>query len=129
MRQGIRLLEAWFLTDLGLADLKPSMTLFSPLAAPMFRTLKLRGRKPGCPGCGNSDTAMKQYLAAETTGPTCGTEEIADDTRISAKGLQEAIQSSKPYILIDTRPEVEYGICALPNSISEPDLTKFHPRS
>lgn len=72
---------------------------------------------------------MKQYLVAETSGPVCGTEEIADDTRISAKALQEAIQSGKPYVLIDTRPEVEYGICALPNSISKPDSTKISVKS
>ncbi|KAK9893821.1 hypothetical protein P389DRAFT_108984 [Cystobasidium minutum MCA 4210] len=104
----------------GLHDLKPSMTLFSPLSSPMFRTLKLRGRKPTCPGCGNESDALSVNAPESSFAPACGTEETMDDVRVSAKQLQEAVQSGKPYVLIDVRPEVEYGICALPDSINIP---------
>jgi adenylyltransferase/sulfurtransferase len=97
------------------------MTLFSPLSSPMFRTLKLRGRKAGCPGCSaqshENDTKAPAINGDNTL--VCGTDEQAGDTRINAKDLDQEIHSGKPYVLIDTRPEVEYGICALPDSISK----------
>lgn len=82
----------------------------------MFRNLKLRGRKPGCLGCDSNTISKIQH---ETVTIACGTEEIAGDSRVTVKALQEVMQSTTPYIFIDTRPEVEYGICSLPNSLSE----------
>lgn len=99
----------------ALAELKPIMTLFSPLSTPMFRNVKLRGRKPGCLGC---DQAALPALEKQESAFTCAVEEQGGDTRVSARSLQEAMQAGKPYILIDTRPEVEYGICSLPGSLS-----------
>jgi adenylyltransferase/sulfurtransferase len=77
----------------------------------MFRTVKLRGRKPGCIGCG-SPGEIANMSSAVPNGDSvqfCGVQEEDSDERVSAKDLQEVINSDKPYVLIDTRPEVEYG--------------------
>lgn len=82
----------------------------------MFRNLKLRGRKAGCLGCDPGRTCKAQH---EASAVACGTEEIDGDSRITVKALQQAIEMQESYVLIDTRPEVEFGIASLPNSISE----------
>lgn len=84
----------------------------------MFRTLKLRGRKAGCPGCSPQPNEAQVLDTKDDSTFVCGTDEQDEDTRINAKDLDQAIRSGKAYVLIDTRPEVEYGICALPDSIS-----------
>ena len=92
------------------------MTLFSPLSAPMFRNEKLRGRKPGCLGC---DAPTNNGIAhEEELNLACGTDEVEADSRISVKALQEVMQGRKPYVLIDTRSEIEFGICSLPEALS-----------
>lgn len=62
------------------------MTLFSPLSSPMFRNLKIRGRKPTCPGCGPASTeANGASSAVDDQAEYCGVLEAESDERISAK--------------------------------------------
>ena len=98
------------------SELKPVMTLFSPLSAPMFRNVKLRGRKPGCLGCDASSRTESTH--EEENDLACGTDEVEGDSRVTVKALQDIIKGGKPYVLIDTRSEVEFGICSLPEALS-----------
>jgi len=94
------------------------MTLFSPLSTPMFRNLKLRGRKPGCPGCDPAASSTGNLQEYEDDIEMCGVPEEESDNRVSAEELREALQSGRDLQIVDVRPEVEYGICSIPGSIS-----------
>ncbi|KAL7009900.1 hypothetical protein EMMF5_000808 [Cystobasidiomycetes sp. EMM_F5] len=85
---------------LGLHDLKPCMTLFSTLSTPMFRNIKLRGRRIDCPGCGRVPVDVQEDIQPEE--------------------LREAILSQQPIRILDVRPDVEFGICSIPGSINVP---------
>ena len=88
------------------------------MTAPMFRNIKLRGRKPGCPGC-RPDMKERQR-SIDGSADVCGVQEAEGDARISVAELASLLKaSSLPPALIDVRPEVEFGICSLPNSMSE----------
>lgn len=108
-------------------DLKPCMTLYSPLSNPMFRNIKLRGRKPTCPGCG-PDAQATTSLDSNDTEEVCGVLEETTDSRLPARELLERLGSKGPSptsrapLLIDVRPESEYSICSIPGSISEASL-------
>lgn len=98
-------------------DLKPSMTLYSPMSVPVFRNVKLRGCRPGCPGCGS----LRTLTESDSTNylDFCGVVEKETDHRISAKELQTVLQSGQPFKLIDVRPKTEFDICSIPESSSE----------
>jgi adenylyltransferase/sulfurtransferase len=98
------------------------MTLFSPLSFPMFRNVKLRGRKPGCPGCGTDVQRTRDASTsnvADEAAAFCGIAETPADARVSAKDLWETQETGRRPVLVDVRPAVEFGICALPGSLSE----------
>lgn len=94
------------------------MTLFSPLSTPMFRNLKLRGRKPGCLGCDPTASSTRTLQEYEDVIEMCGIPEEESDNRVSAEDLREALRSGRELQIVDVRPEIEYGICSIPGSIS-----------
>lgn len=107
----------------GAHDLKPCMTLFSPLSSPMFRNVKLRGREPGCPGCGAEvQLGRGAYTSsvANEAAAFCGIAEMPEDARVSAKDLWEMQETGRRPVLVDVRPAVEFDICALPGSLNLP---------
>lgn len=91
------------------------MTLFSPLSTPMFRNLRLRSRKPGCPGCADPGILPALPEAVEQ----CGTTETDQDCRVSAKELKGVLESQQDVTIVDVRSPSEYSICSLPGSLSE----------
>ncbi|KAF8920113.1 hypothetical protein CPB85DRAFT_1211772 [Mucidula mucida] len=108
-------------------DEKPSMLIFSALGVPMFRNIKLRTRKEGCPACGREgqkvgtikDIDYIQFCGGPTPdwvsrGLSVGTE----SARVSIHDFGKAVKG--PINIIDVRPRTEFGICALPGSINIP---------
>ena len=39
----------------------------------------------------------------------------------------ECIENGIPHILLDVRPEVQFDICRLPNTVSKYDLLQYSP--
>ena len=98
------------------------MTLFSPFSSPLFRNVKLRGRKPGCPGCGAEVQLTRDAYTSSVANEAaafCGIAETPEDARVSAKDLCEMQEAGRRPVLVDVRPAVEFGIYALPGSLSE----------
>ena len=106
----------------------------------MVRSVKIRAPRKGCIACGEgsslTDHLDQMKYDSFCAGPSIGPE-LREDTkagRIEVKvwlkwdvtpdeeqALAEILARPKEgneVVLIDTRPEVEFGICALPNSIS-----------
>ena len=113
---------------------KPSMLIFNALSPTMFRTIKLRSRKDDCAACGKEgkrvgeikDVDYVQFCGGPT--PDWVTRGMADggaDRRISVQELNEADKGS--FNVIDVRPRTEFGICALPGSISKQGVSKRLP--
>lgn len=100
------------------------MLLYSAYSNPTFRNLKLRGKKEGCIACDlerrqisleKLDDGRLDYVAF------CGTrneDRITDEEKVDVRDYAELRKEGKEHILIDVRPEVEWGICKLDGSIS-----------
>ncbi|KAL1683437.1 hypothetical protein EV122DRAFT_286568 [Schizophyllum commune] len=108
----------------------PHMLLFSALATPPFRSIKLRNRKPDCIACSNPDApidvASTDYVQL-CGGPRPDWESLGMEVRdpalrIDAKTLSTRLTSDPPPLLIDVRPPVEFGISSL-NGSSAPAPT------
>lgn len=101
------------------------------------RTIKLRGRQPSCVVCGSnpSITALVDY--EQFCGRHHSTEHhrgegdgdvvrLPPSRRLSALALHPLLPThthDHTHILVDVRPAVEFGICALPHSINIPMST------
>lgn len=106
------------------------MLLYSAYSNPTFRNLKLRGKKEGCIACDlerrqisleKLDDGRLDYVAF------CGTrneDRITDEEKVDVRDYAELRKEGKEHILIDVRPEVEWGICKLDGSIS---MQSFRP--
>lgn len=109
---------------------QPSLAIFSALAFPPWRCIRMRGKKTGCISCDSScPNQIKQAQIEDGSldyqsfcGATCSTLSILPkEKRISASEYEaKYFKSGKPHVLIDVRPKVQYEICALPNSINIP---------
>ncbi|CAD6586209.1 MAG: exosome catalytic subunit dis3 [Tremellales sp. Tagirdzhanova-0007] len=114
---------------IGTADDEPLLHLVRIGANPMVRTARMRGPREGCIACGKTPSISENLNAvgyqAFCTG-LVGT--MGDGSEAARIGVQEfaviragAEKAEKQTtLIIDTRPEVEYAICALPNTTNIP---------
>lgn len=108
------------------ADEDPKLNLLSlsPSATP-YRSVKTRGPSIKCIACG-PNASITDDLEAVPYEAFCGIAELIEEEargdgqveRVRVGELRRALDEGKA-LVIDTRQEVEYGICALPNSTSE----------
>jgi adenylyltransferase and sulfurtransferase len=116
------------------AAVAPTMLLFSAYQSPPFRTVRLRGRRPGCVSCSANPSVTAESLAsgsldyAAFCGLTAPVNILSPAERISAQGLKSILDAAsdvpldspeKPLVL-DVRDETQFGICSLPDSVNVP---------
>jgi adenylyltransferase/sulfurtransferase len=98
----------------------------APSATP-FRTIRIRGPSAKCIACG-PDSTITDDLDAVGYEAFCGmggddaqAESSSSVERIDVTALDEALKadSAGTRVILDVRTPVEFGICALPGSISE----------
>ncbi|KAI0833755.1 hypothetical protein BC628DRAFT_1307797 [Trametes gibbosa] len=114
----------------GLHDGRPSLLMFSALATPPFRSIRLRARKASCPACGNEGEKIakieeKGYIAfcggERPDWVSRGLVEGGSRTRVCAKELRDVLNNRQRSVcVLDVRPRTEFGICHLPGSINVP---------
>ncbi|KAF9473750.1 hypothetical protein BDN70DRAFT_885579 [Pholiota conissans] len=113
----------------GLHDPKPTLLLFSALGTPPFRSIKLRTRKATCPACSSPPGQLASLTSTDYVqfcgGPAPNWVEQGlvpgnAGHRVPPKDLHDAMNSAKPFKIIDVRPATEYGICQLPGSQNIP---------
>jgi len=109
---------------------KPTVTnmlLYSTYSSPSFRDLKLRGKKKGCIAC---DLEKREISLDKLSDGRldyvafCGTRKIdrvGEEEKIDVCRYEEV--RKQKHLLIDVRPEVEWGICKLAGAISMPVWT------
>ncbi|OBZ90731.1 Adenylyltransferase and sulfurtransferase MOCS3 [Choanephora cucurbitarum] len=104
---------------------QPSFLILSAMGNPMFRTMRLRAKKKDCAICGENPTQTELIDYVQFCNDAADdkvVEEIllARDERVNAQEYNTIAQSGKPHLLVDVRPEVQYGICRLPDSLHIP---------
>ncbi|KDQ59207.1 hypothetical protein JAAARDRAFT_33944 [Jaapia argillacea MUCL 33604] len=112
----------------GLHDGIPSLLIFSALASPPFRSIKLRSRRPTCPACFPSTSIppiqQTDYVAfcggLTPNWYANGLVQGDEGMRIRAKELKDVLEQGRNIKIIDVRSEIEFGICHLPDSINIP---------
>lgn len=99
-----------------------NMLLYSAYSNPRFRDLKLRGKKKGCVACdlGKREISLDKLNDGRLDYVTfCGTrkdDRVGEEEKIDVRRYVEA--RKQEHLLIDVRPEVEWGICRLAGAIS-----------
>ncbi|KAF9160542.1 Molybdenum cofactor synthesis protein 3 [Actinomortierella ambigua] len=109
----------------------PTMTIFSANASTMFRTIKLRKRKPDCIMCGDAPTITKlidyvRFCGASATDKTPDLFLIPMKERMTVEEYKHIKDENAPHLLLDVREKVQFDICSLPSSLNIPlkDLSK-----
>ena len=112
---------------------KPTLTMFSAYSLPQFRSVRLRGRRlvsssadGGCLACANRPdgitrehmmSGMLDYVAFCGTVPP--TDVLPSESRISVQDFAKLAPDGS-HVLIDTRDETQFTICALRGSVNIP---------
>jgi adenylyltransferase and sulfurtransferase len=103
------------------------MLLFSSMAEPAFRSVRLRAtRRAGCAACSDSASVSAESLTEGSMdyvqfcgGGPSGPEALPEDLRVSAKTLADASQFEDVAVL-DVRDETQFGLCSLGGSVNIP---------
>ncbi|KAG0047337.1 Molybdenum cofactor synthesis protein 3 [Gryganskiella cystojenkinii] len=103
----------------------PTMTLFSANSSTMFRTIKLRKRKPECIMCGDAPTITRlidyvKFCGSSATDKTPDLFLIPFQERLTVEGYKQILETHTPHLLLDVREKVQFDICSLPSSLNIP---------
>ncbi|KAL8820223.1 MAG: hypothetical protein Q9223_001515 [Gallowayella weberi] len=126
-------------SDFGHPPDQPSMLLHTPVGNPMFRTVRVKGRRDNCPSCSNKSTITKESLMtgsldyAAFCGLKSSTEILDYNERIKPSEYARLITRLPPWQLkdifvIDVRPKTEFDLGHIENSVNWPiqDLSQDH---
>lgn len=114
----------------------PTLLMFSAYGSPMFRSIRLRSRKPKCAACSAQATVTPKALNSGSLDYVqfCGSVDpvnaLRADERISADNFAKIRMHVNPFtgsepnkdnhILIDVREKVQFDLCNLDGSINIP---------
>lgn len=114
----------------------PSLLIFSAYANPMFRTIRLRTRKPKCAVCSAYATVTRSALNSGSLDYVqfCGSvnpiDALTSNERISADNYAKIRLAVNPFtglepskdshILLDVREKVQFDLCNLEGSVNIP---------
>ncbi|KAE8396034.1 hypothetical protein BDV23DRAFT_65960 [Aspergillus alliaceus] len=118
-------------------DIKtPSLHIFSAYSSPLFRTIKLRSRRPNCAVCSTEASVTLETVKSGSTDYAffCGSVSpeklLLPEERISpleyrmkyplTSSSPASESASKEPTIIDVREKVQFDICNLENSINIP---------
>ncbi|KAF3041711.1 Urmylation protein [Didymella heteroderae] len=114
----------------------PSLLLFSAYSSPMFRSIRLRTRKPKCAACSSQATITPEALQSgsfdyvQFCGSISPTDALSPQERISAENYAKLRSGVNPFtgtvsnrnnhILVDTRECVQFELCHIDGSRNVP---------
>jgi adenylyltransferase/sulfurtransferase len=117
----------------------PSLLIFSALANPMFRSIRLRTRKPKCAACSAQATVTPGALLSgsldyvQFCGAISPVDALSANERISVENYAKVRLEANPFtgsepskdshILVDVREKVQFDLCSLEGSINIPFST------
>ncbi|KAF2751157.1 hypothetical protein M011DRAFT_473670 [Sporormia fimetaria CBS 119925] len=114
----------------------PSLLIFSAYATQMFRTIRLRTRKPKCAACSAQATVTPEALNSGSLDYVqfCGTinpvDALSPNERISVENYAKLRTGRNPitgtevsadsHVLVDVREKVQFDLCSLEGSVNIP---------
>jgi adenylyltransferase/sulfurtransferase len=114
----------------------PGLLIFSAYASPMFRTFRLRTRKPKCAACSAHASVTPEALNSGSLDYVqfCGTinpvDALSASERISAENYAKIRMDVNPFtgmepskdshVLVDVREKVQFDLCSLEGSVNVP---------
>ncbi|KAF2735777.1 hypothetical protein EJ04DRAFT_434472 [Polyplosphaeria fusca] len=117
----------------------PSLLIFSAYANPMFRSIRLRTRKPKCAACSVQASITAEALTSgsldyvQFCGSVSPVDALGPNERISVENYAKLRLEVNPFtgmepnrdshILVDTREKVQYDLCSLEGSVNIPYST------
>lgn len=117
----------------------PSLLIFSAYANPMFRSIRLRTRKPKCAACSAHASVTPEALNSGSLDYVqfCGTIDpinaLSANERISVDNYAKIRMEVNPFsglepskdshILVDVREKVQFDLCSLEGSVNIPFST------
>lgn len=111
---------------------KPSLLVYSAYDSPSFRTMRLRGKRPGCPSCSASASISRESLISGSLDyiSFCGVTQppnlIPINERLSAKEFKKNVKDGGiEHTLVDVRDKTQYDICHLKDSLNIPFSNLF----
>ncbi|KAI9278210.1 adenylyltransferase [Phascolomyces articulosus] len=99
--------------------------IFNGCYSPMFRSIKLRGKKKECLVCGENPKITElidyvEFCGAGATDKEASLFVLKPEERIRVQEYKNVLENEENHLLLDVRSPVQYRICSLPNSISIP---------
>jgi adenylyltransferase/sulfurtransferase len=132
----LQALEAIKILTQTTAPEPPSLLIFSAYSNPMFRTIRLRSRKPKCAACSTQASISAEVLQSGSLDYVqfCGSinpiAALTPQERVSAENFAKLRSGVNPftgivsnrdsYVLVDTREKVQYELCNINGSINIP---------
>lgn len=117
----------------------PSLLLFSAYSSPIFRSIRLRTRKPKCAACSAQSTISTEALNSGSLDYVqfCGSlnaiDTLSPRERVSAESYAKirsgvnpftgTVSSRDSHILVDTRESVQFELCNIDGSRNVPFST------
>ena len=109
----------------------PSLHIFSAYSTPLFRTIKLRSRRPNCAVCSAEASVTVDTVRSGSTDYVffCGTADpenlLLPEERITPLEYRtkHGGGEEKEPTIIDVREKVQFDICSLENSVNIPMST------
>ncbi|KAF2112034.1 molybdopterin biosynthesis protein moeB [Lophiotrema nucula] len=114
----------------------PSLLIFSAYSNPMFRSIRLRARKPKCAACSAQASVTSEAVSSgsldyvQFCGATNPVDALSPSERISVENYAKVRLDVNPFtgmepskdshILVDTREKVQYDLCSLEGSVNIP---------
>ncbi|KAK9471256.1 uncharacterized protein V1510DRAFT_381526 [Dipodascopsis tothii] len=100
----------------------PTMLMYAALHRPMWREVRLRGRRPDCAACGAAPTITRAAIAAGAVDYVafCGAPPPAPPPAAAVSPAEYAAARAGPHTLVDVRERVQFGLCALPGAVNLP---------
>lgn len=117
------------------ADTPPSLLMYSAYNNPLFRSVRLKGKRHDCIACSKHATITRDTLESGSLDymAFCGARQpinlLPDHERIHARDYSILHRSPRtPLLLIDVREPVEFNIAHIPGSVNLPlSLISHHP--
>ncbi|KAL8992522.1 MAG: hypothetical protein Q9169_007034 [Polycauliona sp. 2 TL-2023] len=117
--------------NFGAPPEQPSMLLYSAMSEPMFRNVRIKGRRGNCSACSNEATITRESLMSGTFDYArfCGlkslVEAVAYNQSVRPAEYARLIKECSPHqrknmVIIDVRSKTEYELGHIEESISWP---------
>ena len=109
-----------------------SLLIFSAFSPQPFRSVRLRGRRAGCPACSAEASITKESLTSGSLDYVqfCGIAQavniLTPKERVTASAYAaerkqaQAVNSGRDDLLVDVREKSQFELCSIPGSVNIP---------